>query len=153
MQGERVSDPTGHSTLPLILQRDRVFPGLYLFRAGPGNPGLLPARIRPWEWVRIASEVNQALELSLNLFTFTFTWNAHGVRSDMWICLHACEFDHTVNAFLSLPSPTELVCVHENTHTHTLTHTHTHIHTYTYIHTPKQHWLSILQFSRVSPFS
>lgn len=36
----------------------------------------------------------------------------------MWICLHACEFDHTVNTFLNLPCPTQLVCVHENTHTH-----------------------------------
>lgn len=64
--------------------------------------------------------MGRLLELGPDLFTLPFTWNAHGTCSDMWICLHACEFDHTVNAFLSFPSPTEFACVHE-------THTHTHI--------------------------
>ncbi len=68
--------------------------------------------------------VGLTLEIGFNLFTFTFTWNAHGVCLDMWICLHACEFDHTVNAFLSLPSPTVLVCVHENIHIPLYTQTH-----------------------------
>lgn len=84
-----------------------------------------------WELGQERCRGGLALELSLDLFTFPVTWNA-GVRSNMWNCLHACQFDHTVNAFLSLTSPPELVYVHEN-HTYTCAHAHA--------HTPTQHWL------------
>lgn len=83
--GEGITGCRGREKL--LLWSLRVFPGLHVNRDGPGP---FPAQTRTPGMGR--EHCWGSLELSFHLFTFNFTWNAHGVYSDMWICLHACEF-------------------------------------------------------------
>lgn len=83
----------------------------------PGRPRVSSPLLSGW---LTASPywVGATPEFCLNLFTFAVTWNAHGVSSDMWICLHAlwvwshCERIleyHTPHSTASTNAPN---CVH-----------------------------------------
>lgn len=113
-----------------------MFPALRLSREGPEvwswwSPGLLPGQMEVWggaELLLLLLRRTGRRNRPGSVYIYLYLWNAHSVRSDMWTCLHACEFDHTVRTFFSLPkSCRAYVCMCMKTQ-------HTHTHEYTYTH-------------------
>ena len=131
---EEEKSPTIQDT-QLFFIPQRVFPGLHLSRAGPGRPGLLPARMRAWECCRSSAEAAwhwSSASICLHL-------PSHGMPM---VSVQTCGFVCMLVSLITLwthswvPSRTELVCVHESSHTHTYLYTHT---AHTHTHTQKQH--------------
>ena len=127
---EEEKSPTIQDTqLFLIPQRDRVFPGLHLSRAGPGSPGLLQAQMKAWEWCRSSAEAAwlwSSASICLHL-------PSHGMPM---VSVQTCGFVCMLVSLITLwthswVSPVvQSLCACMKPVTHTLIHTHTHTHTH-----------------------
>ena len=117
--------------LPFLPQKDRAFPGLHLSRVIPGSPGLLSAQVKAPGVVPEHLWGGPALDLSLNLFTCTFCPLGMPMLS-VQTCGIVCMLVSLITLWKhpSVYPVLQRLCACMKTHTHTL-----------------------LQFSRLPPFS